>query len=71
MSVVLLPGDVLRVPTVDTLPDGAKVHGTRDLQPGDPGYEMWLPWAEPEEEQRGEDPDDAAILARWRDAASA
>ncbi|MEU7837462.1 MULTISPECIES: hypothetical protein [unclassified Nonomuraea] len=68
MSVVLLPGDILRVPTVDTLPNGAKVHGTRDLQPG---YEVWLPWAEPEGAQWGEGADDAAILARWRDAASA
>lgn len=71
MSVVLLPGGALRVPTVDVLEDGTRVEGTRDVLPDAPDYQQWLAFAVPEEQAWHEGDDDQEILARWRSAASA
>ncbi|MFI6790091.1 hypothetical protein ACIBG4_22485 [Nonomuraea sp. NPDC050383] len=71
MNVVMLPGGILRVPTVDVLANGVRVHGTRDVTPKDSEYEQWLPFAIAEDQAWHEDGDDEAILARWRAAASA
>ncbi|WP_068923850.1 hypothetical protein [Planobispora rosea] len=75
MQVTLLPGGMLRVPTAIRLEDGAVVDGTRDLTPGDPDYDAWLPLAHSEEDQLlGEAAERAAdreILARWRTRQSA
>lgn len=71
MSVTMLPNGVLRVPAVSILPDDSKVHGTRDIAPDSPEYDEWLPYATPEAELWHGDADDAAILERWRAAASA
>ncbi|MFD1938472.1 MULTISPECIES: hypothetical protein [Nonomuraea] len=71
MSVTMLPGGVLRVPTVTTLDNGTQVDGTRDITPDSPDYEAYLPYAVGEDEQWHEDAEDAAILARWRARASA
>ncbi|MGV9386163.1 hypothetical protein [Nonomuraea jabiensis] len=71
MSVVLLPSGVIRIPTNCTLDDGTIVDGTRELAPEDSDYWQWRPYAVPEEIIRFGDPDDAELLARWRDAASA
>ncbi|MFI7704947.1 hypothetical protein [Nonomuraea sp. NPDC049480] len=71
MSVVLLPNDVLRVPTVSILPDGTRVHGTRDIAPGAPEYDEWRPHAISEADEWRGDAEDAAIVERWRAAASA
>lgn len=71
MNVLMLPGGALRVPTVDVLENGTRVHGTRDVTPDAPDYQRWLPLATSEEEEWHEAADDEAILARWRAAASA
>jgi hypothetical protein len=71
MTAIMLAGGVLRVPVTDELPDGTRVDGTRDIKPGAPDYEAWLPYAIAEEAAWHGDPEDADILARWRTAASA
>ncbi|GAB3897854.1 hypothetical protein [Microbispora bryophytorum] len=73
MSVIMLPGGVLRVPTATTLPNGTKVDGTREVRPDDPEYPHWLPYAQREAElwQRDEAEQDQRILARWRRRESA
>ncbi|WP_283134422.1 hypothetical protein [Rhizohabitans arisaemae] len=72
MNVIMLPGGVLRVPSVVDV-EGVKVHGTRDLSPDSPDYHEWLPYAETEDQIWSglDDADDAAIIARWEAAASA
>ncbi|MCP2353760.1 hypothetical protein HD597_000780 [Nonomuraea thailandensis] len=71
MTAIMLAGGVLRVAEPTTLPDGTRVEGTRDIAPGAPEYDDWLPFAIPEEAAWRGDHDDTAILARWRAAASA
>ncbi|MER7499472.1 hypothetical protein AB0L05_16315 [Nonomuraea pusilla] len=71
MSVVRLPGGVLRVPTVDVLDDGTTVHGTRDVPPDAPDYERWLPHAVSEEQAWHDGDHDEEILDRWGPAESA
>ncbi|MEU7878919.1 hypothetical protein [Microbispora bryophytorum] len=73
MSVIMLPGGVLRVPTATTLPNGTKVDGTRVVRPDDPEYPRWLPYAQREAElwQGDEAEQDQRILARWRRRESA
>ncbi|WP_169946546.1 hypothetical protein [Microbispora sp. H11081] len=73
MSVIMLPGGVLRVPTATTLPDGTKVDGTREVRPDDPEYPHWLPYAQREAElwQGDEAEQDQRILERWRRRESA
>ncbi|MEU7889832.1 hypothetical protein AB0B54_30385 [Microbispora bryophytorum] len=73
MSVIMLPGGVLRVPTATTLPNGTKVDGTREVRPDDPEYPHWLPYAQREAElwQGDEAEQDQHILARWRRRESA
>ncbi|MGW4641633.1 hypothetical protein ACWEN6_24135 [Sphaerisporangium sp. NPDC004334] len=74
MSVIMLPGGVLRVPWAKTV-DGLCVDGTRDVRPTDPDYEQWLPFAVTEDrllaDQADEAGRDAEILARWRGRMSA
>ncbi|PRX67737.1 hypothetical protein B0I32_104494 [Nonomuraea fuscirosea] len=71
MTALMLTGGVLRVIEPITLPDGTRVDCTRDITPGAPDYGDWLPFAVPEEAAWRGDTDDAAILDRWRAAASA
>ncbi|MFD9950067.1 hypothetical protein ACFWYW_56095 [Nonomuraea sp. NPDC059023] len=71
MSAILLPDGVLRVPTTATLPDGTRIDGLRDIAPGEPDYDAWLPFAITEEQNRLGHADDDAILRRWHAAASA
>ncbi|MEW9552647.1 hypothetical protein [Nonomuraea sp. NPDC050783] len=71
MTAIMLTSGVLRVPVTTRLPDGTRVDGTRDITPGAPDYDAWLPHAVPEESAWHGDPDDETILARWRAAASA
>ncbi|MEN3540633.1 hypothetical protein AAH991_36350 [Microbispora sp. ZYX-F-249] len=73
MSVIMLPGGVLRVPAATTLPNGTKVDGTREVRPDDPEYPQWLPFAQREAElwQGDEAEQDQRILARWRRRESA
>jgi hypothetical protein len=68
MTVLMLPGGALRVPTTAVLDDGTRVHGTRDVSPDTPDYDRWLPYADPEEPAWHTDLDDEAILSRWQSA---
>ncbi|WP_219507950.1 hypothetical protein [Nonomuraea ceibae] len=71
MTAIMLAHGVLRVPAPVVLEDGTRVHLTRDIEPGAPDYDEWLPHAVPEVDAWHGDTDDTAILDRWRAAASA
>lgn len=73
MSVHLLDGGVLRVPTATTLPDGSHVTGSRDITSDDPDYAEWLPHAVPAShaDSRQAHEENAAILRSWGTAESA
>jgi len=68
MTVLMLPGGTLRVPTTTVLDDGTRVHGTRDVRPDTADYQRWLPFAESEERSWRPDPADEDILDRWQSA---
>ncbi|NUP22189.1 MAG: hypothetical protein HOZ81_40240 [Streptomyces sp.] len=71
MTAIMLADGVLRVPVPMTLPDGTRIDAARDIAPGDPDYDAWLRFATLEEPAWHGAPEDEAILARWRTAASA
>ncbi|MFJ2033004.1 hypothetical protein [Streptosporangium sp. NPDC087985] len=75
MTVIMLPGGVLRVPWAVTLLDGTRAEGTRDVRPVDADYEQWLAYALTEDEVRRLETEETArdveILARWRARRSA